>query len=73
MQFNLPIKGVSEGTAEDRPVPLTSGHINNMRVRDVLEKKIRLSQRPGLDKVFSEQVGGDSFPIVFVGVITTID
>lgn len=71
--FVLPIKGISEGTTEDKPAPLTSGYMNNMRVKDVLAKKIRLSKRPALSKAFAQQIGGEISPIIFVGVITVVD
>ena len=71
--FPLPIKGISLGTSEDRPAPLTTGHMNNIRIKDTLEKKLRLSKRPGLDKVFTQQIGGATSPIVFVGVVTVVD
>jgi len=69
----LPIKGFSAGSPTHLPADLTSGHMNNIRVMDVLEKRLRLSQRPGVDKVFAQQIGGDTVPIVFIGTVTTVD
>ena len=71
--FPLPIRGVSDGMFEGSPLPSTSGHINNIRVKDVLEGKLRISQREGLDKAFSQQVGGAARPIVLLATITTVD
>lgn len=68
-----PIKGVSESLDPSKQVPLTSGHMNNCRPTDVLEKQIRIGQRPGLDKVFDEQIGGLTNPIIAICVITTVD
>ena len=68
-----PIKGVSESLDPSKQFPLTSGYMNNVRAIDVLEKQIRIGQRPGLDKVFDQQIGGATSPIVWIGVITTVD
>ena len=71
--FNLPIKGFSEGLPVDKENPSTSGYMNNVRPVDVLDKKIRLGQRPGLDKVYTQQIGGVAAPIVLISQITTVD
>jgi len=67
-----PIKGVSESLDPSKQIPLTSGYMNNVRPTDVLERQIRIGQRPGLDKVFDEQIGG-AFAVVAITTITTID
>jgi len=46
----LPIKGIFKGMTFDKNPNLTSGYMNNVRPRDVLENRIRIGQRPGLDK-----------------------
>lgn len=71
--FPLPIRGISSGMPDNMPVQLTSGYMDNIRIKDVLEKKIRISQRPGLDKVFDEQIGAGVFPIIAICTITTVD
>lgn len=68
-----PIKGVSESLDPSKQFPLTSGYMNNVRAIDVLERQIRIGQRPGLDKVFDQQIGGDAAPIVALITITTVD
>lgn len=68
-----PIKGVSESLDPSKQIPLTSGHMNNCRPTDVLERQIRIGQRPGLDKVFDELIGGLASPIIAICTITTID
>lgn len=68
-----PIKGVSESLDPSKQIPLTSGYMNNVRATDVLEKQIRIGQRPGLDKVFTQQIGGGIHPIIAIVVITTVD
>ena len=71
--IQLPIKGVSEGFPIESSPPLTSGHMNNVIPRDVLEQRIRLSQRPGLDKVFTQQIGGTTAPIIAMIQVSSMD
>ena len=71
--IQIPIKGYSEGFSADKQPQLTTGYMNNMFPRGTLEKKIRLTQRPGLDKTFAAQIGGETAPIVFILSVTTVD
>lgn len=71
--INLPIKGFSAGFPVENQPPLTSGYMNNVLPRDTLENKIRLGQRPGLDKVLTQQIGGSSQPIVAIIQVTSVD
>ncbi len=63
-----PIKGLFRGTLLGHAPVLTSESMNNVRPVDSLEKRIRIGQRPGLDKWGNGTlVGGDTdFPIVAV-------
>lgn len=72
-EFQIPIKGYSEGLPPDKQPPLTAGYMDNMYPRGTLEKRIRLTQRPGLDKIFAQQIGGGSAPIVAMCSVTTVD
>ena len=72
-EFPIPIRGVSEVLPVDGAAPLTSGYMNNVRATDVLEKRIRIGQRPGLDKAFDQQVGGASSPVVLITTISIMD
>lgn len=71
-EFILPIKGYSAGLAVHQQPSATSGYMNNVRPRDVLEMKLRIGQRPGLKKEYAQQVGG-AYPIVWLGEIITVD
>jgi len=69
-----PIKGISKGLPVNREQPATSGYMNNVRPRDVLEKRIRLGQRPGLDKWGAgNQIGGAKMPIIMLLTVTVIE
>lgn len=69
----LPLGGYSEGFPIDKQQPGTSGHMSNVRPRDVLDKKIRLGKRPGQKKSYSDQIGGDVVPIIELLSVTTAD
>lgn len=73
-EFQLPLKGVSYGFPVDKSPPLTSSHQNNVRAIDVLEKKVRIGQRPGQDKVYpDQQIGGAASPVVAIIQVTVVD
>ncbi len=72
-EFQLPIKGISEGFPVDKSPPLTSGYINNIRAIDVLEKRVRIGQRPGQDKAYAQQIGGTASAVVAIIQVTTVD
>jgi hypothetical protein len=72
-EFSLPIKGESQGFPVDKSPPLTSGYLNNIRAIDVLEKRIRIGQRPGQDKVYAQQIGGATSPVVAITQVTVVD
>jgi hypothetical protein len=71
-EFYLPIKGISYGFDFSKQPPLTSGYMNNCRAICVLEKKIRLCQRPGLDKWGDgDQIGGSEQPVVAMCIVSS--
>ena len=68
-----PVLGVSESLDASKQLPLTSGYMNNVRAIDVLERQIRIGQRPGLDKTYTQQIGGATSPIVGIIQVTVVD
>jgi len=73
VEFALPLEGYSRGLTPGTEKVTTSPYMNNVRPRDTLEGWIRLGQRPGLKKSYSQQIGGGAYPIVWCGSITTVD
>lgn len=73
LEWPCPIKGVSRGLPVDKEEMSTSGYMNNVRPKDCLEKRIRLGQRPGLDKWSATQVGGIEQPVVFMCIVSAIE
>ena len=72
VEFPLPLGGVSEGLPVSNESGATSGYMSDVRPRDVLEKRMRLGQRPGLKKAYSQQIGGDAKPILELISITKV-
>jgi len=67
-----PIQGISKGVPVDKESPATSGYMNNVRPTDVLENKIRLGQRPGLDKWSDTQIGAAEQPVVAMCIVAAV-
>lgn len=74
IDFELPIRGKHEGFATENQLPLSSGNLNNVRPKDVLEGKIRIGQRPGLDKWGDgDQIGAAEEPVVAICFVSSIE
>ena len=64
MRLGIPYKGINKGSSVSMAPSEYSSNINNVRPSDVLEKRIRMGQRPGLTKWSTDQVGGTEQPVV---------
>jgi len=68
-----PIKGVSKGLPVDKEHPTTSGYMSNVRPVDSLERRLRLGQRPGLDKWGAGvQIGAAEQPVVAMCIVAAV-
>jgi len=72
-EIQPPLGGYSEGFPVEQQQQATSGYMKNCRPRDVLEGKLRIGQRPGLKKAYSEKISGEAAPIVWLGSVTTVE
>ena len=73
INFQLPVKGLHLGGSVEQGPAMTSGHINNIRARCVLENKVRIGQRPGLAKWGDgDRVGGDEQPVVAMCTVSSV-
>ena len=72
IELTPPIKGVSKGLPVDKEPPTTSGYMNNVRPVDVLERQLRIGQRPGLDKWSDTQIGAAEQPVVAVCIVAAV-
>ena len=73
LNISFPFEGIDKGRAASQQSPTTSPDMNNMRVYDTLDNRARGGQRPGLDKRYSQQIGGDAVFIVAICSVTTVD
>ena len=67
-----PIQGISKSVPVDKESPATSGYMCNVRPVDSFENRIRLGQRPGLDKWSTDQIGAVEQPIVAMCIVSSI-
>ena len=72
IELTPPIRGVSKGLPVDKEPPVTSGYMNNVRPVDSLERRLRLGQRPGLDKWSTDQIGDSEQPVVAMTIVAAI-
>uniref|UniRef100_A0A6M3J059 Uncharacterized protein n=1 Tax=viral metagenome TaxID=1070528 RepID=A0A6M3J059_9ZZZZ len=71
-EWPLPVFGVSRIITVEKEPAKYSGYMNNIRPTDVLESKIRLGQRPGLDKWSSTQIGSAENPVVALCCVNSV-
>ncbi len=73
MELLPPIKGLFRGSLTGHAPELTSEYMNNVRPVDVQEKRVRIGQRPGLDKWGNgTQVGAAEQPIVAITFVSSV-
>jgi hypothetical protein len=73
MDLLFPARGFHKGLGAEKQPAGTTPWIQNMRVIDCQDNRFRGGQRPGLQKMYDQQIGGTSVPIVWIGFITTVD
>ena len=73
MKIPFPIKGVNRGRGASEQPGQTAPFMNNMRPYDTLDNRARGGQRPGQDKRYSQQIGGEAFPIIAICTVTVVD
>jgi hypothetical protein len=68
-----PIRGLYRGSLTGHAPDLTSEKLNNVRPVDTLEKRIRIGQRPGLDKwANGTQIGAAEQPVVAMCFVNSV-
>lgn len=72
MDFPEPYRGIFEGFSPDKTPNEYSPDMNNVRPVDVLERRIRLGQRPGLDKWSATRISGAEQPIVALCTVSSV-
>ena len=71
-EWPLPIFGISRIITVEKEPAKYSGYMSNVRPTDALENKIRLGQRPGLDKWSTTQIGSAEQPVVALCVVSSV-
>jgi hypothetical protein len=72
MRLPFPFMGVNKGKATVDQPPLTVPDMKNVRVYDILGNRARGGQRPGLNKLYTDQIAGTAGPIVAICSVTTV-
>jgi len=73
MDLLFPSKGYHKGLGAEKQPAGTTPWIQNMRVIDIQDNRFRGGQRGGLQKAYTQQIGGISAPIVALIVVTVVD
>ena len=68
--FGFPLSGIDKGRAVPEEDLATSPDLNNVRPYDTLDSRARGGQRPAFVKKYSQQIGGQSAPIVAIVAVT---
>lgn len=71
VKFPIPIGGVFYGFNPEDTSGQYSQNMLNCRPLDTLENKIRLGQRPGLKKLYTDQISGSAQAIVEMGYVSS--
>lgn len=73
MDLLFPAKGYHKGLGVEKQPAGTTPWISNMRVIDCQDNRFRGGQRPGLQKAYTQLIGGLASPIVILTYITVVD
>lgn len=68
----FPLHGIDKGRNIPEQPEHTSPAMNNMRSYDVLGNRMRGGQRPGLAKLYTQQIASLAGPVVAICSITVI-
>lgn len=74
VEVQLPIKGINKAFPVGSLPSLTTSYMNNVRPVDVNEDRIRIGQRPGLDKWSTTDLsGGVGGPVVALVSVSKVE
>lgn len=73
MDLLFPHRGYHVGLGAEKQPANTTPYIQNMRVIDSQDNRFRGGQRPGLQKAYTQQIGGLPNPVVVITMVTTVD
>lgn len=73
MDLLFPFKGYHKGLGAEKQPANTTPWIQNMRVIDCQDNRFRGGQRPGLQKVYEQQISGIAVPVIALIAVTVVD
>ena len=73
MVIKFPSDGIDKGGVVAEQPANTSSVMLNVCPLDVLNNRMRGGQRPGLDKLYTQQIGSGAYPIVAMCTVTTVE
>jgi hypothetical protein len=74
MDLLFPFKGYHKGVGTEKQPEGTTPYISDMRIIDVLDNRYRGGQRSGLQKGYTQLIGGvANKAIMWMGYITVVD
>lgn len=71
--WRFPYKGYHKGIAAEQQPDGTSPDLDNVIPIESIDNRLRGGQRPGLQKLYSEQISGDARAVAWIGSVTTVD
>jgi hypothetical protein len=71
LELTFSLKGLNVGVPASKQPPGTSRDLNN--VRPFWDGKAVGGQRPGIDKKYTQQIGGAEFPVMAICSVTVVD
>ncbi len=72
MDIGFPFRGYHVGVGTEKQPPGTTPYIQNMRVIDSLDGRLRGGSRGGLKRGYSEQISSVAMPVVELIQITIV-
>jgi hypothetical protein len=73
VKIPIPKRGINKGMPISEMPQEYSSNMNNVRVRDVLEGRVRVGQRPAIVKWSTDLVGGSTLPVCAMCSVTTVE
>lgn len=72
MILSIPKRGLNKGSSFANAFEDYSSNMNNVRMRDVLEGRMRIGQRPALVKWSTDLAGGATQPVVSMCSVSAV-
>lgn len=71
--LRFPVRGIDRSRVPEAQPEGTSPDMNNMRLFDVADGRLRGGQRPGLSKWSTDVIGGAEQPVVAIISVSSVE